>query len=147
MAKPEVNQNTYVDNLFIQKYERYLPSAFDESLSILEKMNKIIEHLNRTGAIINGAFNQWNEIMEWVLNEGLTEVVVNKLNEMVLDGSLETIINVEILGSRARIVVDSVPPINPDEQTFWFEDVGNNPSLSWEGSLIVDESQVVYKEV
>lgn len=147
MSKPIVSRNISLDPLFIQRYERYLPTAFDESLTIIEKMNKIIEYLNSTGAIINGAFEQWNEIMEWVMNEGLNESIINKLNEMVLDGTLETIINVEILGSRARIVVDSVPPINPDEQTFWFEDVGNTPSLSWEGSLIVDESQVVYKEV
>jgi len=29
--------------LFLQRYERYLPTAFDESMSLLEKMNKLIQ--------------------------------------------------------------------------------------------------------
>ena len=33
--------------LFLHQYERYLPTAFDESMSLLEKMNKLIESQNQ----------------------------------------------------------------------------------------------------
>lgn len=126
MAKPEINQFNRIAELFIQKYERYLPTAFDGSLTILEKMNKIIEYLNEVGGLVNGAFDQWNEIMEWVMNDGLNESVIEKLMGMMDDGLLETIINQNILGSRARIVVSTTSPITPDKETFWYQDIGGS---------------------
>lgn len=37
----------------MQRYERYLPTAFDESMSILEKMNKLIEAQNSLIDVVN----------------------------------------------------------------------------------------------
>ena len=37
----------------MQRYERYLPTAFDESMSILEKMNKLIETQNSLIDVVN----------------------------------------------------------------------------------------------
>src|SRR5699024_4217006 len=39
--------------LFLQRYERYLPTAFDESMSLLEKMNKLIEAQNSIIDVVN----------------------------------------------------------------------------------------------
>lgn len=99
MTKPTINTFTQMGDLLIQKYERYLPTAFDESLSLLQKVNKIINYLDEMGLLLNDVVNQWNEVMEWVLNEGISESVNNKLDEMVLDGTLSQIINIEIIGS------------------------------------------------
>ena len=33
--------------LLFHRYERYLPTAFDDSLTLVEKINKVIEYLNR----------------------------------------------------------------------------------------------------
>ena len=33
----------------IREYERYLPTAYDDTLSLLEKINKMIHHLNHQG--------------------------------------------------------------------------------------------------
>lgn len=121
--KPEINTFSQLSELLVQKYERYLPTAFDGSLTILEKMNKIINYLNDVGKLVNGAFEQWNAILEWVMNEGLNESVINKLDSMIENGEFDTIINQNVLGSRARIVVSTTTPIKPDEQTFWFEEL------------------------
>ena len=140
MVKPNVGQLNHLHEIFIQKYERYLPTAFDGSLTILEKMNKIINYLNDVGKLVNVAFDDWNEVMEWVMNDGLNEAVINKLLEMEKNGELETLINVTILGSKARIEVDENEPINPDEQTFWFkdDDEPNNPIFG-DGNYGFDE--------
>lgn len=39
--------------LFVQRYERYLPTAFDESMSLLEKMNKLIQSQNELIEALN----------------------------------------------------------------------------------------------
>lgn len=39
--------------LFLQRYERYLPTAFDESMSLLEKMNKLIQSQNALIDVVN----------------------------------------------------------------------------------------------
>lgn len=82
--------------LRVQRYERYLPNAFDESLTLLEKVNKMIEHMNQVGELTNEVVEQWNEVMEWVMNDGLTVAVNNRLDQMVEDGTLDEIINHKI---------------------------------------------------
>lgn len=122
MARPIVDRFRRLGTIFVQEYERYLPTAFDESLTILEKMNKIIEYMNEIGVLVNGAFEQWEEIMDWILGEGLNEAVMNKLNQMLEDGSLADLINVELLGSRASIIVSKNRPTKHlNERTFWYE--------------------------
>lgn len=96
MAKPVITKFNLLVPLVVQEYERRLPTAFDESLSLLEKMNKIIQYLHETGELVNSVVEQWNLVMEWVMNEGLKEAVNDKLTEWLDDGTLGDLIN-EIL--------------------------------------------------
>lgn len=50
--------------LFMQHYERYLPTAFDESMSLLEKMNKLIESQNQLINVVNTHSEWTNEKLE-----------------------------------------------------------------------------------
>lgn len=77
----------------IQEYERYLPTAFDDSMTLLQKMNKVIEQMNKMGLLTNELVSKWNEVMEWIMGEGLTDAVSDKLDEMVADGTLGALIN------------------------------------------------------
>lgn len=101
-----------------QKYERYLPSAFDDSLSMLEKINKLIEFLNEVirnynsfGAEIEATVNGQNvkiqEIFEDV--EAFKQLVTTQLipenleallNEWYADGTLGDIINTEVFNNK-----------------------------------------------
>src|SRR5699024_637315 len=58
-----------VNPLMLQKYKRYLPTAFDESDSILEKTNKIIDSQN---ALIKALDDQTRETAD-SLNEFFSE--------------------------------------------------------------------------
>ena len=42
--KPSMRTFERFAKITLQRYERYLPTAFDESLTLLEKMNKLIEY-------------------------------------------------------------------------------------------------------
>ena len=44
---------SHLKKLFMQQYERYLPTAFDESMSLLEKMNKLIHSFNALIDVVN----------------------------------------------------------------------------------------------
>lgn len=103
MAKPEITQFNLLAPLFVQKYESYLPTAFDESLTILEKMNKIIQQMNLTGELVNEVVTQWNEVMKWVMNEGLQDAVNDKLTDWLEDGTLGNLINEILLKSKLDV--------------------------------------------
>lgn len=96
MSTKPVLTFSQVAPLIVQHYERYIPTAHDESLTILEKIHKIIIHLNQIGELANSVSEKWNEVMEWILKDGLTEAITDKLDEMVLDGTLDEIINEHI---------------------------------------------------
>ncbi len=97
--KPSINRFNELSDMIVHKYERYLPNAFDESLSLLEKINKVIEYLNQIGKLSNEVVKQWNEVVEWILGEGLAETINDKLDLMATDGTLAKIINVDMMGS------------------------------------------------
>lgn len=98
MTKPVITKFSELVPLFVQSYQSYIPTAFDDSLSLLEKMNMIIQQMNKSGEITNGIVAQWNEVMEWVMNEGLNEGIDSKVDDMVLDGTFDTIINQKVFG-------------------------------------------------
>lgn len=96
MEKPSIYRFNQLAEILISKYERYLPTAFDESLSLLEKVNKVIAYLNQVGKVTNDIVLQWNDVMKWVMEDGLESSVNEKLDNMAIDGTLSSLINVEI---------------------------------------------------
>ena len=100
--KPGRIKHTKVNRPSLQPYERYLPTAFDESLSMLEKINKVIYFLYDYAEITEEMMERWNEVYEWVVNEGLEEAVHNKLVEWKEDGTLEDILENLLLEEYAR---------------------------------------------
>jgi hypothetical protein len=114
MTKPVINSFTTIAPLLIQQYERYLPTAFDESLSLLQKVNKIIKTLDSIGQLSNDVVAQWNTVYEWLLNEGLADEVGNKIDEMYENGQLATIIGnvLDDLGNQINDIAKSVKDID-----------------------------------
>lgn len=97
--------------LFVQKYERYLPTAFDESMSLLQKTNTIIKYMNDLGLTVNEVVEEWNKVVERLQNDGLTTAINDRLDKMSMDGTLDKIINVAIfedLNSQMDIAIAKV---------------------------------------
>lgn len=108
MAKPIITEPQKLANIFLQQYERYLPTAFDESLTLLQKVNKVIQQLNKIGELTNEMLDKWKEIYEWILNEGLKEAVENVLNQWLIDGTLSDLINKTIFAELNKKIEDLI---------------------------------------
>ena len=115
MDKPQITKFEKFAEMTLSKYERYLPTAFDESLTLLEKMNKLIEFLNRMGLLVNDVVENWNTVMEWVMNDGLTQSVYDKLDQMVADGTMDKIINHQIFNELNEIINNNIEEINQNK--------------------------------
>lgn len=90
--RPTLNEYPTLPPLKIQGYERYLPTAFDESLSILQKMNKVIHQLNKIGEMSNDLVSQWNSLLNWIIGNGLTEIVSEEFDKRIEDGTFDELI-------------------------------------------------------
>lgn len=99
-----------------------MPTAFNDSLTLLEKVNKVIEYVNELGDISADVFEQWNEVMEWVTGEGLTDEVRRVLNEMADDGTLEELLG-EAIETGSQIHYSDTEPESPNNDSFWYEKI------------------------
>lgn len=98
MNKPQLSHFGTIAPLLTHRYERYLPTAYDESMTLLQKVNKVIKEMNRLGEITGEVFERWNQVMEWILNDGISESVLHQLKLWNEDGTLGKIINNELFG-------------------------------------------------
>lgn len=96
--KPELIRSLQVPPIIVHKYERYLPTAFDSSMSILEKINKLIHGFYEYTNVTIDMLDKWNEVYHWIMNDGLEELIRYRLDEMIQDGTFNRIINEEIFG-------------------------------------------------
>lgn len=90
--RPILTYNGTTTPLFLHNIPKYLPTAYNESMSLIQKINKVIRHLDEIGEISNGLVVQWNEVMNWIINDGLTQSVVNRLNEWLANGTIDDIL-------------------------------------------------------
>lgn len=105
-TRPIITGSPNLPLLNVHSYERYLPTAFDESMSILQKMNKVIHHLNLMGEISNSVVNQWNDLIKWILENGLSEVVSEEIDKRIADGTFDTLIY-KIVGDLSLLETNS----------------------------------------
>lgn len=70
------------------RYTHYLPTAYNNSLTILEKMNKIIEHLNLNDDVTLNTIDLLDDVLDTITEEGINSNVERKVAEMLEDGTL-----------------------------------------------------------
>jgi hypothetical protein len=99
MTKPILTTFSPVEIPSIHRYKKYLPTAFDESLSILQKLNKVIKSLEALGEVSTDVVAQWNTLMQWIEDSGLEESATTVLNEMIADGTIGDLINNGLLNN------------------------------------------------
>jgi hypothetical protein len=144
--QPIVTPWITIPTLELQPYERYLPTAFDESLTLLQKVNKLLNYVNDIGGLLNGIGTQWNEIVDWVMNDGLTQAVNAQLTTWLNDGTLAT-----ILGDLLNQIKQDLPFINLKNyiesnslsQTVGFQDCLDLAKTGGGVSIIIPPAYVV----
>jgi hypothetical protein len=75
-------------------------------MSLVQKVNKVIVYLNQIGEITNDVVDQWNTVMEWVTGDGIGDTINLRLDAMVTDGTLDTIINQAIFSDLNQQITD-----------------------------------------
>ena len=64
---------------------------------IANKVNEIIKELERHEILVNDEIIKQNNVLQEMLDSGLHNEVVNKINDMVNDGTMDLIINQNVL--------------------------------------------------
>lgn len=99
MTNPQVNTFSPITIPEIQQFQNYLPTAFSDNLTLLQKVNGVIQSLTALGVPINTLIDQWNnQIIPYVTGDGLNQDVINQLTAWENDGTLDNIINQQVFG-------------------------------------------------
>ena len=99
--------------------------------SLVRKINEIIGELLRYETVVSEQVVEQNECLQYLLNEGLKEEVINEINQLVADGTMDNIINVNAFGllnekiDRLKYKIINVLDIGMDN-------TGNNGELNSE---------------
>jgi hypothetical protein len=87
MTIPSMNKLSTVFPIMIEKYEQFIPNI--EGMGVPDKINAIIQYLNRIGKLSNDVVADWNKVMVWVMDEGLTDAINAKVDDMASKGTLD----------------------------------------------------------
>jgi hypothetical protein len=81
------------NKLYPMMIKKYQDLIVDQNASEKDKINQIIQKLNALGKLSNDVVRDLNTVYQWAMNEGLTQNVVDKINQMFADGSFNEIID------------------------------------------------------
>lgn len=96
MTKPSISNFGVIGQMPMQPYERYLTTAYDEGMSLLQRVNKILMELNKIGQVTDSMLAEWQTIFDWVMGEGLVDAVADKLALWLADGTIEGMVDDEV---------------------------------------------------
>ena len=83
----------------ISVYDLNTYTAIELYYRIANKLNEVIQELLRYEIVVSEQVVEQNQCLQYLLNEGLTEEVIKKINSMVEDGTMDTIINHNVFNS------------------------------------------------
>lgn len=97
----------------IQQYEKYIPTAFNSELTMLQKVNNLLNFLSTVTDSVNNLGTQWNDVVTWLQGTGVSDDVTNILTGWKDDGTLDAMINTNLIGSLSSLsTVDKTSIVN-----------------------------------
>ena len=123
--------------IFLQRYSRYLPTAFDESDSLLEKMNKVIDGLNSVVDVVNAHTEHTSEQLERAFNI-IDENLKRQLQEFADELSEQATLYEEI---RDKLHSDLLPDAVRQKLEEWELD-GTIKSLLNDGVMVEHRERI-----
>lgn len=79
MEKTLLQQVAEIYPLKVRPYEQYIDDT--DNTSSIEKINAMIKNLHHMGRITNDVVLQWNNVMKWVVDEGIENITTEVLRE------------------------------------------------------------------
>lgn len=88
----------------ISVYDFKVYSSMELYYTIANKLNDVIKELLRYEVNISEEVLNQNECLQYLLGEGLKQEVIDKINEMVADGTMDTIVNQNVFADLNFII-------------------------------------------
>lgn len=136
----------------ISVYDFSVYSAIELYYNIANKLNEVIKQFMALGINVSEELIKQNECLQYLLNEGLEIEVGKKIDELVADGTMDTIINKNIfkaLNDRIANVENTVyrRQFKPKfyVSSYWSETTGNTGTYTMVDENKVDEDIVKWK--
>lgn len=136
MNKPDLKKLSPVTYQTIHQYEHYNPTAFDESLTLLQKVNKMVFEMNKIGQVTNGFVEMWNDLIDWISGEGLEGLVEVILDDWYKNGKFDdffsqVIEEIKMLRNSSfmgNIIFDKYHyrPSNDSHTSYWITEIPAN---------------------
>lgn len=79
--------------LNFRDYRNYLPTAYDDSLSMQESLLQVLNFCNEIGLLNQNMSDNWNMLLGWIKTNGIDDAVSAQLNAWVVDGTFEKILD------------------------------------------------------
>lgn len=79
--------------LNFRDYRNYLPTAYDDSLSMQESLLQVLNFCNEIGLLNQNMSDNWNMLLGWIKTNGIDDAVSAQLNAWVIDGTFEKILD------------------------------------------------------
>ena len=83
----------------ISVYDLDVHTSLDLYYTIAKKFNVVIKELSRFEGVISDEVIKQNNCLQYLMNDGLTEKVIDKINFMVANGDMDKIINDKVLNN------------------------------------------------
>lgn len=83
----------------ISVYDFNIYSSMELYYTIANKLNELIKECYRYEVAVSDEIVKQNECLQYLLNDGLNTEVVKKINQMVTDGTMDTIINTNLFNN------------------------------------------------
>ena len=90
----------------ISVYDLDVYTSMELYYKIANKLNEVIKELMRFEGLVSDEVIKQNEKLVYLLGEGLNSEVVKKINQMVADGTMDTIINHNVFNSLNNKIED-----------------------------------------
>lgn len=146
----------------ISVYDLDVYTAIELYYKIANKLNEVIKELSRFEGVVSDEVIKQNEKLLYLLGEGLTNEVIKKINQMIEDGTMDSIINHNVFNSLNTKVNNNTNNINNIFKNVE-EEEGNTlkekidlciskgykklilPTLETINDLIIDSNYIHYK--
>lgn len=100
----------------VSVYDLNVYSSMELYSRVAKKLNEVIQSFDKLGVTVSEAIIEQNNDIQYLLNEGLTNEVINKINDMVNDGTMDLIINQNVLEELNSQIKD-IENIKADKST------------------------------
>lgn len=125
-----LRRKRYLDPISKQPYHYPIETGFGDPMTVVEKINDIILQLNKYGDLNEEMVQKWNEVYRWVSEEGLDKSVIERIRELVEDGTFKDMINDEMIMDLFREQIKNFQNIAVNITDFGYK--GDDPTKDTE---------------